>query len=79
VSLYLLTLQLLVGIALIVIGFRAPVPHYALALCGWAGYMFAAYLSRQEDSRQNVLIVTILASAMILLAAFVGVQAAGPA
>ena len=75
-STYLLTLQLALGLALIVMGLRAPAPHYILALCGWAGYMFASYLSRQPDSRQNVLIVTILSSAMILLAAFVGVRAA---
>ena len=79
VSLYLLTLQIALGIALIVAGFRTPAPHYALALCGWAGYMFANYQSRQPESRQNVLVLTILSSAMILLAAFLGVRAAMPA
>jgi len=79
VSLYLLTLQLALGLALIIAGFRAPAPHYVLALFGWAGYMFAAYLGREPNSRQNVLIVTILSSAMILLAAFIGVRAEMPA
>jgi hypothetical protein len=78
VSLYLLSLQLVLGLALIVFGLRAPAPHVVLAVCGWGGYMFASYLSRQPDSRQNVLVVTIISSAMILLAAFVGVRAAMP-
>jgi multisubunit Na+/H+ antiporter MnhC subunit len=79
IALYLLTLQILVGIGLIVIGLRAPTPHYILALVGWGGYMFANYLTREPDSRQNVLLLTILSSAMVLLAAFMGVRAGGAA
>jgi hypothetical protein len=79
ITLYLLTLQILIGIVLLVSGHRAPAPHYALAIVGWAGYMGANYLSRQPDSRQNVLVLTILSSAMILLAAYIGAAAGRPA
>src|SRR3984957_15708243 len=72
ITLYALTLQILLGIVLLVLGHRAPVPHYVLAIAGWAGYMGANAMSRQPDSRQNVLVLTILSSAMILLAAYIG-------
>jgi hypothetical protein len=78
IALYLLSLQLVLGLVLIVAGLRAPAPHLVLGVCGWGGYMFAGYLDRQPDSRQNVLVVTILSSALILLAAFIGVRAATP-
>ena len=74
ITLYLISLQLLLGIGLIVGGQRAPTPHYALALLGWVGYMGANYLSRQPDSKQNVLVLTVLSSAMILLAAYIGAR-----
>ena len=73
--LYLLSLQILLGIALIVGGLRAPSPHYALAIVGWAGYMGANYMSRQPDSKKNVLVLTVLSSAMVLLAAYIGSRA----
>jgi hypothetical protein len=75
ITLYLLSLQILLGIALIVGGLRAPSPHYALAIVGWAGYMGANYMSRQPDSKKNVLVLTVLSSAMILLAAYIGSRA----
>jgi hypothetical protein len=72
ITLYALTLQIALGIVLFVLGHRAPTPHYVLAVVGWAGYMGANAMSRQPDSRQNVLVLTILSSAMILLAAYIG-------
>jgi hypothetical protein len=75
ITLYLLSLQILLGIVLIVVGGRAPLPHYVLALVGWAGYMGANYMSRQPDSKQNVLVLTVLSSAMVLLAAYIGARA----
>jgi hypothetical protein len=77
VALYALSLQILVGIALIVGGLRAPSPHYALAIVGWAGLMGATYMSRQPESKQNVLVLTVLSSAMLLLTAYIGVRVAG--
>jgi hypothetical protein len=76
ITLYLLSLAMLVGIALLFMGLRAPTPHYALALAGWAGYMGANYLGRQPGSGKNVLVLTVLSSAMILLAAYIGARAA---
>jgi hypothetical protein len=75
ITLYLLSLQLLLGIVLMAQGLRAPTPHYVLALAGWAGYMGANYMGRQPDSKQNVLVLTVLSSAMILLAAYIGARA----
>jgi len=72
ITLYALTLQIVLGIVLLVLGHRAPTPHYALAIVGWAGYMGANAMSRRPDSRRNVLVLTILSSAMILLAAYIG-------
>jgi hypothetical protein len=79
ITLYLVSLQILVGIALLLAGSRAPAPHYALALAGWGGYMGANYLSREPDSGRNVLVLTVLSSAMMLLAAYIGAAAAKPA
>src|ERR1700722_11489341 len=72
ITLYAVTLQIVLGGVLLVLGHRAPPPHYVLAIVGWAGYMGANAMSRQPDSRQNVLVLTILSSAMILLAAYIG-------
>jgi hypothetical protein len=74
ITLYLLSIQLLLGIGVIVGGHRAPTPHYALALLGWVGYMGANYMDRQPDSKRNVLVLTILSSAMVLLAAYIGAR-----
>jgi hypothetical protein len=79
ITLYVLSLQILVGIALIVGGLRAPSPHYALAIAGWAGLMGANFLSRQPDSKQNVLVLTVLSAAMLLLAAYIGARVGGVA
>jgi hypothetical protein len=77
ITLYLLSLQLLLGIVLLVEHHQAPPPHYALAIVGWTGYMGANYMSRQPDSGKNVLVLTILSSAMILLAAYIGARTMG--
>jgi hypothetical protein len=36
--------------------------------------MGANYMERQPDSKQNVLVLTVLSSAMILLAAYIGAR-----
>jgi hypothetical protein len=77
ITLYILTLQILLGIALIVSGLRAPSPHYALAILAWAGYMYANYLGRKDGQGKKVLVITILSSIMILFAAYIGSKAAG--
>ena len=77
ITLYLVSLQILLGAALLVSGHRAPPPHYALATFGWAGYMGANYMSSQPDSGKNVLVLTVLSSAMTLLAAYIGARTMG--
>jgi hypothetical protein len=78
VTIYLLTLQIALGVVLLVAGVRAPMPHYVLAVAGWAGYMGANYMSREPDSGKNVFVLTLLSSALILLAAFVGAATVRP-
>jgi hypothetical protein len=76
IVLYLLTLQIALGIWLIVSGRQAPPPHYALAVLAWIGYMAANAMSRDPEQRRNVMILTVLSSAMVLVAAYIGSQAA---
>ncbi len=77
IVLYLLTLQIALGIVAIVQGHQAPAPHYALAILAWIGYMAANGMSRQPDQGRNVMILTVLSSMMVLLAAYIGSKAAG--
>ena len=72
ITLYVVSVQILVGLALIVMGLRAPAPHYALAVVGWAGYMGANYMSRQPDGGKNTLVLTALSTLLIVLAALMG-------
>ena len=47
ITLYVVTLQILLGLILLTQQLRAPASHYALALLGWAGYMVANALARR--------------------------------
>jgi hypothetical protein len=75
VTLYAVTLQIVLGIVLIVQGFRGPWYHYALAVLGWVGYMAANALSRRPGGRRTALIVTAIASLLVLIAFGIGQQA----
>ncbi|MDQ6924843.1 MAG: hypothetical protein M3154_01220 [Candidatus Eremiobacteraeota bacterium] len=75
VALYALTLQILVGIVLVVQGLRGPWYHYALAVLGWIGYMAANSLSRRPGGARTALIVTVIASLLLLIAFGIGQQA----
>ena len=75
VTLYVVTLQILLGIVLVVRGLRAPSTHYALAILGWAGYMAANALSRRPERRSVALAVAGVSSLLILLAYYVGMHA----
>jgi hypothetical protein len=75
VTLYAVTLQILVGVVLVVQGLRGPWYHYALAVLGWIGYMAANALSRRPGGGRRALVVTAIASLLVLIAFGIGQQA----
>lgn len=75
ITLYVVTLQILLGIWLLVQGLRAPSAHYAFAILGWAGYMVANALSRRPERRRTALAIAVLSSALILVAYYLGMEA----
>ena len=75
VTLYVVTLQILIGIWLMVQGLRVPWYHPALAVLGWAGYMAASAIARRRPGSRNALIVAGLASLLILVAYYAGMEA----
>jgi hypothetical protein len=72
ITLYVVTLQILIGIVLVVQGLRAPSLHYAFAILGFAGYMVANALARRGRSRALVLTIAIVSSLFVLFAFAVG-------
>ena len=76
ITLYAVTVQILVGGALVVQGLRGPWYHYALAVLGWGGFMAANALSRRPGGSRTVLIVVTAVSSLLILVAFgIGQQA----
>ncbi len=74
VALYALTLQILIGVVLVVQGLRGPWYHYALAVLGWVGYMVANARSRRPGGARPALIITAIASLLVLIAFGIGQQ-----
>jgi hypothetical protein len=72
ITLYVVTLQILIGVVLVIEGLRAPSIHYALAVLGFAGYMVANALARRGRSRAIVLTIAIVSSVLVLLAFMIG-------
>jgi alkylation response protein AidB-like acyl-CoA dehydrogenase len=75
VTLYVVTLQIIIGIVLVVQHFRAPAAHYALGVLGWAGYMVANGLARRSDRAGLVRIVAGVSSILILVGYYLGMHA----
>jgi hypothetical protein len=75
VTLYVVTLQIVIGIVLVVQHLRAPSLHYALAILGWAGYMAANALARRPGRERAALAVAGASSVLILIAYYVGMHA----
>ncbi|MEA2664157.1 MAG: hypothetical protein QOI11_1101 [Candidatus Eremiobacteraeota bacterium] len=75
ITLYVVTLQIALGVVLMVQGLRVPWYHSALAILGWAGYMAANALARREGRARQALIVTAVSSLLILIAFAVGQHA----
>jgi len=75
ITLYVVTLQILLGIVLMVQGLKVPWYHPALAVVAWAGYMAANALARREGGRRNALIVAGISSLLVLIAYYAGMEA----
>ena len=75
IALYVVTLQIVVGIILIIQHLRAPSLHYALAILGWAGYMVANALARRPERGRLALIIAVASSVLLLIGFSVGMQA----
>jgi len=78
VMLYLLTLQIALGIWVIFTGLKAPSVHYALALVAWIGYMVANGLFRKPQRRQIALGITGFSTVLVLIAFYIGWKTAMP-
>jgi hypothetical protein len=75
VTLYVLTLQIALGIWLLAIGLRVPPEHYGLAILAWIGYMAANGIAKR--GRGNVaLAITIVSTLFVLGALYLGAKAA---
>jgi len=75
ITLYVVTLQILLGVSLIFQGLRAPSLHYALAILGWAGYMVANAMAGRGRPRGVVLSIAALSTLLILFAYYLGMHA----
>ncbi|GAC1572875.1 MAG: hypothetical protein NVS3B7_03760 [Candidatus Elarobacter sp.] len=75
VTLYALTLQIVVGVVLTVQGVKVPWHHYALAVIAWIGYMAANGIARRSPKARNVLLISGVSSLLVLLAFYVGMHA----
>ena len=75
IALYALTVQIAIGIVLLVQGAKVPWYHAALAVFAWLGYMAANALSRRDPESRRALILSAISSVLVLLAYYVGMQA----
>jgi peptidoglycan/LPS O-acetylase OafA/YrhL len=75
ITLYVVTLQIALGVVLMVQGLKVPWYHYGLAIVAWGGYMAANAMARREGRARPALIVTIVSSLLILIAYAIGQHA----
>ena len=75
ITLYVVTLQIALGVILVVQGLRAPSLHYALGVLGWAGYMAANALAKRPERKNAVLAIAGISSLLILFGYYVGMHA----
>ena len=69
---YILTVQILIGIWVLMSGIKASSLHYAFALLGWAGYMAANAIERRGGRENLALAITIAASGCVLVGFAIG-------
>ena len=77
ITLYVLTLQILLGIGLMSMHYSVKPEHYGLAVLAWIGYMAANAMGRKPGSERNTMILTIVSSVMVLAAFAIGLHAVG--
>lgn len=75
ITIWVVTLQIAIGIGLMVRGLRVPAIHPALAILGWAAYMAANALGRRPGAARNALIAAAIGSLLILIAFGIGQSA----
>jgi hypothetical protein len=75
ITLYAVTVQILIGIVLMVQGAKVPWYHPALAVLGWIGYMAANAMARRDPASRRALVVSGVSSLLILIAYYVGMEA----
>ena len=75
ITIYVVTLQIALGVWLMVQGLRVPGLHPALAVLGWAGYMAANVVGRREGKARLGLIIAGASSLLILIAFGIGQMA----
>lgn len=76
IALYVLTLQILVGIWLMAVGYKIRPEHYSLAVLAWIGYMAANGIGKRPGRENIVLAITIVSTVMVFVAAYIGAKAA---
>ncbi len=74
-TLYVLTLQILLGGFLMAAGFRISPLHIVLALVGWGLYMAANALARRQAPAPRVLVLTSIGTLCVVLAGAIGSMA----
>ncbi len=75
ITLYVVTLQIVLGIVLMAQHLRVPWYHPALAVLAWAGYMVANALGRRPGKARVALFIAAGSSVLILLAYYAGMEA----
>jgi uncharacterized membrane-anchored protein len=75
VTVYVVTVQIALGVYLMALHLRVPWYHPALAVAGWAGYMVANAVGRRPGGGRRALVIAGVSSVLILLAYYVGMEA----
>lgn len=75
ITLWVVTVQIAIGIGLMIRGLRVPALHPALAVLGWAAYMAANALGRRPGAPRNALVIAAVGSVLILIAFGIGQSA----
>jgi hypothetical protein len=72
ITLYVLTVQILLGIALVAQGYRISPIHIVAAVLGWALYMAANAIARRNPEKKLGLYLTIAATVLVVVAGAIG-------